>query len=168
MIIGHVYIERRVRPLNLFFAKADPEPAAAAGRDYGQAIKDLAASNIFPGDLLTKNFGLTRTGRVVFYDYDELCFLTDCNFRDLPEAKSYEEEIAAEPWFSVRENDIFPEEFLKFLSLPEPARIALLEKHGELFQAAFWRRVQEELRAGEVPEIFPYPPERRLGTAGRS
>ncbi len=162
LIIGQVYIERRVRPLNLFFATADSDGAAAAGRDYGQAVKDLAASNIFPGDLLTKNFGLTRTGRVVFYDYDELCFLTDCNFRDLPEAKSYEEEIAAEPWFSVRDNDIFPEEFLKFLSLPKPARAALLEKHADLFQAAFWRRVQEKLRAGELPEIFPYQPESRL------
>ena len=162
IIIGHLYIERRVRPLNLFFLKADTEAGAAAGRDYGQAIKDLAASNIFPGDLLTKNFGLTRTGRVVFYDYDELCFVTDCTFRRLPEAKTYEEEIAAEPWFSVREADIFPEEFLRFIALPEAAREALLQDHGDLFEAGFWCDVQQRLRAGELPEIFPYPPERRL------
>ena len=114
VIIDHAYVERRVRPLNIFLREADDIASAAAARDYGQAIKDLAASNIFPGDLFTKNFGVTRRGRVVFYDYDELCFLTDCNFRDLPQAKTDEEEMSAEPWFSVRENDIFPEEFPDF------------------------------------------------------
>jgi isocitrate dehydrogenase kinase/phosphatase len=162
VVIAHAYVERRVRPLNLFFGETDADARAAAGRDYGQSIKDLAASNIFPGDILTKNFGVTRHGRVVFYDYDELTFLTDCNFRDLPEATSYEEEMSAEPWFSVRENDIFPEEFPRFLGLPEPARTALLEKHGDLFRADFWHDVQEKLRAGEILEVFPYSVERRL------
>ncbi len=162
VVIAHVYVERRIRPLNIFFAEADATQNAAAARDYGQAIKDLAVSNIFPGDLLTKNFGVTRRGRVVFYDYDELCFLTDCNFRDLPQATTYEEEISAEPWFSVRENDVFPEEFLNFLSLPGPARAALLEQHADLFHPDFWRSVQRKLREGETPEVFPYRPERRL------
>jgi isocitrate dehydrogenase kinase/phosphatase len=162
VVIHHAYVERRINPLNLFFAEAEPAATAAAAQDYGQAIKDLAASNIFPGDLLTKNFGVTRNGRVVFYDYDELCFLTDCNFRDLPQATTYEEEISAEPWFSVRENDIFPEEFPNFLGMPERARIALLEQHNDLFRAHYWRGVQATLRAGEIPEIFPYGPERRL------
>ncbi len=162
LVISHAYVERRVRPLNLFFRKCSPEQAVAAARDYGQAIKDLAASNIFPGDLLTKNFGLTRRDRVVFYDYDELTFLTDCNFREMPQATSYEEEISAEPWFSVRENDIFPEELPNFLSFPEPARKALLEKHGDLFRPGFWRRVQEKLGGGELPEVFPYAQQRRL------
>jgi isocitrate dehydrogenase kinase/phosphatase len=125
VLIAHAYVERRVRPLNLFFHECNQEEAVAAACDYGQAVKDLAASNIFPGDLLTKNFGQTRHGRAVFYDYDELCFLTDCNFRRMPQATSYEEEISAEPWFSVRENDIFPEEFQTFLAFPEPARVAL-------------------------------------------
>jgi isocitrate dehydrogenase kinase/phosphatase len=165
VVIDFTYVERRVRPLNLFFAEADAARSAAAARDYGQAIKDLAASNIFPGDLLTKNFGVTRRGRVVFYDYDELCFLTDCNFRDLPQASSYEEEISAEPWFSVRDNDVFPEEFPNFLRLPEPARAALLEQHADLFHPDFWRSVQRKIREGEIPEVFPYPPERRLVTA---
>ena len=164
VLIGRAYVERRIRPLNIFFTEADPAQRAAAARDYGQAIKDMAASNIFPGDLLTKNFGVTRRGRVVFYDYDELCFLTDCNFRDLPQATSYEEEISAEPWFSVRENDIFPEEFPQFLSLPEPAGSALFEEHGDLFHPDYWRGVQRRLREGEIPEIFPYPSERRLST----
>ena len=165
VVIAHVYVERRIRPLNIFFAEADATQIAAAARDYGQAIKDLAVSNIFPGDVLTKNFGVTRRGRVVFYDYDELCFLTDCNFRDLPQATTYEEEISAEPWYSVRENDVFPEEFLNFLSLPGPARAALLEQHADLFHPDFWRSVQRKLRDGETPEVFPYRPERRLVTA---
>jgi isocitrate dehydrogenase kinase/phosphatase len=162
VVIAHAYVERRIRPLNLFLFEADEAAVAAAGRDYGQAIKDLAASNIFPGDLLTKNFGVTRHGRVVFYDYDELCFLTDCNFRDLPQPTTHEEEMAAEPWFSVRENDIFPEEFLQFLRFPDKARASLLEQHADLFTPSFWRRIQEKLRAGEIPEVFPYNAERRL------
>jgi len=162
VIIAHAYVERRLRPLNLFFRENEPETIAAAGRDYGQSIKDLAASNIFPGDLLTKNFGVTRHGRVVFYDYDELCFLTDCDFRKLPEARTPEEEVAAEPWFSVRENDIFPEEFLQFLALPKPALTALLKHHGEIFRADFWRAIQRQIRVGDIPEVFPYRAERRL------
>jgi isocitrate dehydrogenase kinase/phosphatase len=162
VIIAHAYVERRLRPLNLFLRENEEEAIAAAGRDYGQSIKDLAASNIFPGDLLTKNFGVTRHGRVVFYDYDELCFLTDCHFRKLPEARTPEEEIAAEPWFSVRENDIFPEEFLQFLAFPKPALAALLEHHHEIFRADFWRAIQRQIRAGEIPEVFPYGAERRL------
>jgi isocitrate dehydrogenase kinase/phosphatase len=162
VIIAHAYVERRLRPLNLFFRENDAEAIAAAGRDYGQSIKDLAASNIFPGDLLTKNFGVTRHGRVVFYDYDELCFLTDCNFRKLPEPRTLEEEMAAEPWFSVRESDIFPEEFMQFLAFPERARAALLQHHEEIFGADFWRTIQRQIRAGEIPEVFPYRAERRL------
>ena len=162
VIIGHAYVERRVRPLNLFFRESSHDAAIAAACDYGQAIKDLAASNIFPGDLLTKNFGVTRRRRVVFYDYDELCFLTDCNFREMPQARTYEEEIAAEPWFSVRDNDIFPEEFPAFLAFPEAAREALMEQHGDLFRPDFWRGMQQKFRAGELPEVFPYAAARRL------
>jgi len=162
VLIGHAYVERRVRPLNLLFRECDEATAIAAACDYAQSIKDLAASNIFAGDLLTKNFGLTRRGRVVFYDYDELCPLTDCNFRKLPESQSYDEEMAAEPWFSVRPNDIFPEEFPRFLAFPEPARRAMMRRHGDLFRPEYWRAVQEELRAGHLPEILPYAEERRL------
>ena len=166
VIIAHAYVERRVRPLNLFFTEANEIAAISAAVDYGQAIKDLAASNIFPGDLLTKNFGLTRRGRVVFYDYDELCFLTDCNFRELPQSRSYEEEISAEPWFSVRKNDIFPEEFLRFLAFPNRARDELIKYHGDLFGAHFWRETQNRLLAGKLPHIFPYKPERRFSASG--
>ncbi|MBA3963050.1 MAG: bifunctional isocitrate dehydrogenase kinase/phosphatase [Chthoniobacterales bacterium] len=162
VVIAHAYVERRVRPLNLFFAECDEEAAIAAACDWGQSIKDLARSNIFAGDLLTKNFGLTRRGRVVFYDYDELAMLTDLNFRAMPQAQSYDEEMSAEPWFSVRPNDIFPEEFPSFLSFPPAARDALFARHGDLFRPDFWRGVQEKLRAGELPEIPPYARERRV------
>ena len=162
VLIGHAYVERRIRPLNLFLRECSESEAIAAACDYGQAIKDLAASNIFPGDLLTKNFGLTRRQRVVFYDYDELTLLSECNFRRLPQPRSYDEEISSEPWFSVRDNDIFPEELPSFLYFPAPAREVLLERHGDLFQPEFWQRTQDKIRAGDLPEIFPYALERRL------
>ncbi len=162
VIINHAYVERRVRPLNLFFRQADDAAAVSAACDYARAIKDLAASNIFPGDLLTKNFGLTRRDRVVFYDYDELCFLTDCNFRELPQSRTYEEEISAEPWFSVGVNDIFPEEFSRFLFFPRAAGDELMKQHGDLFRPEFWREMQAAILAGELPEVLPYATERRL------
>ena len=156
MVIQQLYVERRLRPLNLYLAETDERAARAAVIDYGQAIKDLAATNIFPGDLLPKNFGVTRHGRVVFYDYDELCWVTDCDFRELPAPTSYEEEIAAEPWFSVHENDIFPEEFPRFLGFRPDLLEILFDYHGDLFQAVAWRRVQTAIRAGNILDIFPY------------
>jgi isocitrate dehydrogenase kinase/phosphatase len=162
VVIKHLYVERRVRPLNLYLAETDEPAARAAVIDYGQAIKDLAATNIFPGDLLPQNFGVTRHGRVVFYDYDELCWLTDCNFRELPAPTSYEEEIAAEPWFFVHENDIFPEEFPRFLGFRPDLMETLVDYHGDLFKAVTWRRVQTALRAGNILDIFPYGADKRL------
>jgi isocitrate dehydrogenase kinase/phosphatase len=166
VVIQHLYVERRVRPLNLYLAQTDEPAARAAVIDYGQAIKDLAATNIFPGDLLPKNFGVTRHGRVVFYDYDELCWVTDCDFRELPAPTTYEEEIAAEPWFSVRENDIFPEEFPSFLDFRPDLLATLVAYHGDLFQAGAWRRLQMALRAGNILDIFPYGAQKRLPRSG--
>jgi isocitrate dehydrogenase kinase/phosphatase len=148
--------------LNLYLAETDEPAARAAVIDYGQAVKDLAATNIFPGDLFPKNFGVTRHGRVVFYDYDELCWLTDCDFRELPSPTRYEEEIAAEPWFSVHENDIFPEEFPRFLGLRSDLLETLIAYHGDLFEAVTWRRLQTALRAGHILEICPYGAGARL------
>jgi isocitrate dehydrogenase kinase/phosphatase len=162
VVVRHLYVERRVRPLNLFLAETDETSAHAVVIDYGQAIKDLAVTNIFTGDLLPKNFGVTRHGRVVFYDYDELCWVTDCDFRELPAATTYEEEIAAEPWFFVRENDIFPEEFPRFLGFRPDLLASLVEYHGDIFQAVAWRRVQTALRAGNILEIYPYSADKRL------
>ena len=162
VVIQHLYVERRVRPLNLYLAETNEPAARAAVIDYGQAVKDLAATNIFPGDLLPKNFGVTRHGRVVFYDYDELCWVTDCDFRELPVPTSYEEEIAAEPWFSVHENDIFPEEFLRFLGFRSNLLGTLVDYHGDLFQAVAWRRMQTAIRAGNILDIFPYGSDKRI------
>lgn len=165
VIVGHVYVERRVIPLDVFVREADVLAAEKAVVDYGQAIKDLAVTNIFPGDLLLKNFGVTRHGRVVFYDYDELCLLTDCHFRRLPPAMTAEDELAAEPWFHINANDVFPEEFTHFLGLSEPLAEVFCDEHGDLFDIAYWRRVQEKIAAGELIHIFPYPQEYRLKQA---
>ncbi len=161
--IRHLYVERRVQPLNLYLREASAEAAARVVEDYGQAIRDLAMMNIFPGDLLLKNFGVTRHGRVAFYDYDELSLVTDCVFRDLPAARGPDEELAAEPWFYVGEHDVFPEEFLPFLGLRPELRRVFLEAHGELLTAAFWRKLQDRHRAGEVLDVLPYPASKRLG-----
>jgi isocitrate dehydrogenase kinase/phosphatase len=156
VIVRHVYTERRVTPLNLFLRDAEPDAAREAVIEYGNAIKDLAAADIFTGDMLLKNFGITRNGRVICYDYDELCLLSECRFRRIPQATTYEDELAAEPWFSVGENDVFPEEFHAFLVPPGEVRDAFLEAHGDLLDVAFWHRVQERLGAGEVVDVFPY------------
>ncbi len=165
--IRHVYAERRVSPLNLYLRQTDEWTARQAVLDYGQAIRDLAATNTFPGDLLLKNFGVTRTGRVIFYDYDELCLVTDCVFRDIPPAQTDEEETSGEPWFYVGEDDVFPEEFLPFLGFPEPLRRAFLSAHAEILNANFWRKMQERHRAGEIVDIFPYKQGQRLSHRGR-
>ena len=162
VILKHLYTERRLYPLDLYIKEMSFERAQAAVIDYGNAITDLAAANIFPGDLFIKNFGVTRHGRVVFYDYDELCLLTDCTFRKLPESASYEDEIAAQPWFSVSDNDIFPEEFERFLWFPEPLRTVMHKFHGRLFTPEFWQGMQERNQGGEILDIFPYPQENRL------
>jgi isocitrate dehydrogenase kinase/phosphatase len=156
LIIDHCYIERRMTPLNLYIRSATPEQAAQAVLDYGQAIRDLAYTNIFAGDLLLKNFGVTRHGRVIFYDYDELCLVTDCRFRDLPQADSYEDEMRAETWYYVADNDVFPETFINFLGFDERLKSAFLATHGEILTAEWWRGVQEKLRANEVLEVLPY------------
>lgn len=160
--IRHLYAERRVTPLDLFLRERDEWTARHALLDFGQALRDLAATNTFPGDLLLKNFGVTRTGRVIFYDYDELSLLTDCNFRDLPEPSEEEEETAEEPWFYVGPNDVFPEEFIRFLGLPERLRGAFVRAQGDVLTAGFWRAMQERHRAGEVVDIFPYRDNQRL------
>ena len=160
LVFDHMYIERRMTPLNLYLRSAPAANAERAVLDYGQCIRDLAYTNIFPGDLLLKNFGVTRHGRVIFYDYDELCRVTDCNFRDVPAATNAEDEMRAEAWFYVGESDVFPETFINFLSFSDEQRAALLRMHGEILTAAFWRGVQLRLGEGEVLEVLPYHPHR--------
>ena len=160
--IKHLFTERRLTPLNLYLWQAPPDAARAAVIDLGNAIKELAAANIFPGDLLLKNFGVTRHGRVVFYDYDELCLLESCIFREMPRSRDMDDDLADEPWFSVGENDIFPEELSRFLGLPGELRDVFVAHHGDLFDVGFWRHTQERCRAGDLLELTSYRPERRL------
>jgi isocitrate dehydrogenase kinase/phosphatase len=163
VVIKHVYVERRVTPLNLYLHEVERATARAAVVDYGRAIKDMAATNIFPGDMLLKNFGVTRHGRVVFYDYDELMLLSECNFRNIPPPRSYEEELSDEPWFTVDENDIFPEEFQYFLGLKGELKALFDEEHSDLFETDFWHQIQVRINAGGIIDIFPYEQSRRLG-----
>jgi len=156
IVIKHMYIERRMVPLNIFLDKADAAQREHAMEEYGQAIKQLAAANIFAGDLLFKNFGVTRYGRVVFYDYDEIDYLTNCNFRKMPQAQTEEQEMAAEPWYSVRPNDVFPEEFSTFLLTDGRVRDCFMRHHADLLEAAAWQRMQQRIKAGEMQDVFPY------------
>lgn len=162
VVVRHLYTERRVTPLNLYLRDATPDGAREAILDYGQAIHDLAAANIFTGDMLLKNFGVSRHGRVIFYDYDELCLLSDCTVRRLPEPADTDEELAAEPWFGVGEHDIFPEEFAAFLVPGGALGEAFLARHRELLTVDFWREMQDRHRRGEMTDVFPYRDECRL------
>jgi isocitrate dehydrogenase kinase/phosphatase len=156
LAIDHLYIERRMTPLNLYVRTATREQAEKAVLDYGQAIRDLAITNIFPGDLLLKNFGVTRHGRVIFYDYDELCLVTDCRFREIPESRYDEDEMRAETWYYVAENDVFPETFINFLGFDPHLKKVFVDAHGEVLTADWWRGIQARLREGDVLEVLPY------------
>jgi isocitrate dehydrogenase kinase/phosphatase len=157
IIVKHLYIERRMMPLNLYLDVADTTQAAEAVRDYGRAIKELASVNIFPGDMLFKNFGVTRGGRVVFYDYDEISYMSEIQFRRIPEARTPEDELSAEPWYPVGPNDVFPEEFGPFLLSGEKVRRHFLAHHADLLSPDYWNGVKERVGKGEVADVFPYP-----------
>jgi isocitrate dehydrogenase kinase/phosphatase len=159
LIVEHCYIERRLRPLNLFLREAEPAAAEAAIIDYGNALRDLAACNVFPGDLLLKNFGVTSHRRVIFYDYDELCLVTDCVFRDLPQPRFEEEETSAEPWFHCGPRDVFPEQWLPFLSIPPTLKEVFVQHHAELLTAAWWRSqpAQGESQPFALPASLSVP-----------
>lgn len=162
VVFEHLYVERRVAPLDVYLREMPAAAAAPVVVDLGHALKDLAAANIFPGDVLLKNFGVTRHGRVVFYDYDELGPLTECNFRRFPRPRGHDEEMAAEPWFAVEENDVFPAEMRSFLGLDGALREVFEREHENLFDVEFWRTMQERNREGEVIDFFPYGEESRL------
>jgi isocitrate dehydrogenase kinase/phosphatase len=156
VLVRHCWTERRMTPLNMYVESASEAQVREALDDYGLAIKQLAAANIFPGDMLLKNFGVTRHGRVVFYDYDEICFLTEANFRRIPPPRYPEDEMACEPWYSVAPLDVFPEEFPPFLFADMKQRKLFSQLHGELYDADYWKSLQEAIRAGKVIDVFPY------------
>jgi len=162
VILRHVYIERRMIPLNLYLQDATPEQRARAVVEYGKAIKDLVAANIFPGDMLWKNFGVTRNGKVVFYDYDEIEYITDCHFRRVPKPRNEEEEMSGEIWYKVGPHDVFPETFGPFLLGNPAVRGVFMRHHADLLDVAFWQAHQTRIRAGQVFDVFPYEPERRF------
>ena len=161
IVIKHMYIERRMVPLNLYVEQAVHDGDEAGLRhaldEYGNAIKELAGANIFPGDMLLKNFGVTRHNRVVFYDYDEIAYMTDCNFRRIPPPTSFEDEMAAEPYWSVGPSDVFPEQFERFLVANPHAREIFLERHRDLIDPEFWSDRQARIRAGIQEDVFSYP-----------
>ena len=162
LVIKHLYIERRMTPLDVYLQRADPVQAHKALFEYGQAIRELAGANVFPGDLLTKNFGVTRFGRVVFYDYDEIAPLEECHFRHLPTPRHDEEATSGEPWFFVGPHDIFPEEFPQFIFASPDHRNVFLAEHGDLFTPEFWTQKQAQLEIGIEDDVFPYPRARRF------
>jgi isocitrate dehydrogenase kinase/phosphatase len=178
VIIKHIYIERRMIPLNIYLQEAfdvglnDPQPGSDAERaldqiergviEYGNAIKDLVAANIFPGDMLWKNFGITRNGKVVFYDYDEIEYITDCNFRKVPTPRNEEEEMSGEIWYKVGPKDVFPETFGPFLLGNPAVKTMFMKHHADLLDAAFWQGHKERIAQGHVFDVFPYERERRF------
>jgi len=166
VILKHLYIERRMIPLNIYLQEAfdagEQAQVEHAVLEYGNAIKDLVAANIFPGDMLWKNFGVTRNGKVVFYDYDEIEYLTDCNFRQIPAPRNEEEEMSGEVWWSVGPHDVFPETFAPFLLGHPSVREVFLKHHADLLDAAFWQAHKERILAGHVHDVFPYDREKRF------
>ncbi len=171
VIIKHVYIERRMIPLNLYLQEAfdmgvaelsAQEQIERAVVEYGNAIKDLVAANIFPGDMLWKNFGITRHGKVVFYDYDEIEYITDCKFRKVPAPRNEEDEMSGEVWYSVGPKDVFPETFEPFLLGNPAVRAVFMRHHADLLDAAFWQSHQARIRAGHVYDVFPYERSKRF------
>ena len=171
VIIKHIYIERRMIPLNIYLQESfDTGMQDARARqqmehsviEYGNAIKDLVAANIFPGDMLWKNFGVTRNGKVVFYDYDEIEYITDCNFRRVPEPRNEEEEMSGEIWYTVGPHDVFPETFGPFLLGNDAVRKVFMQHHADLLDVAFWQTHKERILAGYVYDVFPYDVSRRF------
>jgi isocitrate dehydrogenase kinase/phosphatase len=179
VLIKHVYIERRMIPLNIYLQEAFDVLKPGSGADdallrranqqlqravveYGNAIKDLVAANIFPGDMLWKNFGITRHGKVVFYDYDEIEYITDCHFRRVPEPRTEEEEMSGEVWYSVGPKDVFPETFAPFLLGNPLVRQVFMEHHADLLDVDFWQSHQDRILAGHVFDVFPYEQDKRF------
>lgn len=161
VVIKHLYTERKVVPLNLYIREATEDAVRDAVLDFGRALRDLGATNIFPGDMLLKNFGMTRSGRVVFYDYDELCLLSDVDFRELPEPDD-DGGGGGEPSFYVGPRDVFPEEFINFFGFPRPLRELFVRVHGDLLRPQWWNQMKERHLRGEILDIHPYRGSRRL------
>ncbi len=84
-------------------------------------------------------------------------YLTDCNFRRIPEPRTPEDEMASEPWYPVAPNDVFPEEFGTFLLGDPRVRKAFMAHHADLLDPEYWQLRQRRVRAGLLEDVFPYP-----------
>ncbi|WP_175970752.1 bifunctional isocitrate dehydrogenase kinase/phosphatase [Burkholderia sp. BCC0322] len=156
LVIKHLYIERRMTPLNLYLQNGTDADIEHGVKEYGNAVKELMKANIFPGDMLYKNFGVTRHGRVVFYDYDEIEYLTDCNVRRVPPPRNEEDELSGEPWYTVGPHDIFPETYGPFLLGDPRVRDVFMKHHADFFDPALWQASKDKLMQGELPDFYPY------------
>lgn len=156
LVLRHLYIERRMVPLNLYLQNGSDADVDHGIKEYGNAIKELMQANIFPGDMLYKNFGVTRHGRVVFYDYDEIEYLTDCNVRRVPPPRFEEDEMSGEPWYTVGPHDIFPETYNTFLLGDPRVREAFMRHHADFFEPALWQGNKDQLLRGELADFYPY------------
>ena len=110
---------------------------------------------------------MTRHGRVVFYDYDELTEIGKCNFREMPEPATIDEAMSDTPWFPLGPDDVFPDEFPSFLGLTGPLKEAFVENHSELFDASWWQETQRLVASGEIASVYPYRRELRLSHDGK-
>lgn len=162
LVIALCYVQRRFRPLNLYLREQPADARRAAALDYAQAVTDMARNNIFPGDMLPKNFGVSRHGRAVFYDYDEVCLVSDCHFRHWPAPRNAEEAMADEPWFHIAPNDVFPERFWMFMGLAAPELAAVREHHAHLFDPVWWQGLQQRFAQNDYPDTPPYAAALRL------
>lgn len=162
LIIKHLYTERKMIPLNIFLETCTEEEGKRAVEDYGRAIFQLAQANVFPGDMMTKNFGLTRQKRVIFYDYDEIEFLVDMNFREKPKPETYTQIYASEPWYEIQKNDVFPEDFRRWMIGRMDLKPHFQDYHKNLFDPNYWRAIQDSIRMGELIHAYPYPEEIRF------
>lgn len=162
LVISHIYIERRMEPLDNYLAHATREERRRVIREYGNAIRDLAGANIFPGDMLKKNFGVTRLGRVVFYDYDEICYITECSFRKVPPPRDFDDVMSDTPYYSVQENDVFPETFGSFFFADPDDMAEFRTHHADLMTAEWWRSVKNNIETGQQADIFAYPTGKRF------
>ncbi len=162
LIVKHLYIERRMTPLNLYLGQANQSEMDDVMDEYGNCIKELAAANIFTGDMLLKNFGVTRHGRVVFYDYDEIATMDECKFRAIPKARDDFDEMSSTPHYAVGEHDIFPEEFPLFFAGYRDAKQAFEKRHADLYDYKAWQKIQEQVKNGLVGDSFPYRRRKRF------
>lgn len=157
LILKHVYIERKMVPLNIYLDNCTTEEARQAVEEYGDSILEMAKANIFPGDMMTKNFGVTRQKRVIFYDYDEIEFLTDMNFREKPIPETYEQIYASSPWYDIAQNDVFPQDFKRFMIGRNDVKNHFFDFHTELFNPDNWIEIQSKILSGQGIHAFSYP-----------